>query len=303
MQQASALGGRLSNLAGLGAGAAGVRWSGPDYQIYFEWLFYISVAWAVVSVCREAWSNRNSIGIGLKKVQPSHVIVIGLVIAMCGLIWQWRRQVVVGDVASLQTQITALQKELASTKAASAAATPAQISSPTEQTSSILVAGKFYSRQNKEDVSDILDATEKLVKGTGAEILHAAEMTINHSPWERGNTEIAAALHSLKYMIASTAGLQSGFFVEFARNKPTYETEIQSLFGSPDAIAKFRAKATDFSDALAVLAAVEDRELREGVKKLAHAARFAYADSRQEFAKWLDQVKDRIWDTKRALQK
>lgn len=90
MQPATGLGNRLLNVASLGAGAAGVRWSGPDYQVYFEWIVYLSLAWGLWSICREAWSNRTALTQRLKMIQPSHVIILGLAIAVIGVVWQMR---------------------------------------------------------------------------------------------------------------------------------------------------------------------------------------------------------------------
>jgi hypothetical protein len=99
----SSLANRLSNIISLGAGAAGVSWSGPEYRWIFEWIFYLSVLWAVVSICREGWSNRVTLIGWVKKVEPSHVIILGLAIALCGVIWQMRQRSPTGEPAVKQS--------------------------------------------------------------------------------------------------------------------------------------------------------------------------------------------------------
>jgi len=86
----TSLGSRLSNVLSLATGAAGVSWSGPEYRWIFEWIFYLSLLWAAISVCREGWSNRATLIGYLRKVEPLHVIILGLVIALGGVVWQMR---------------------------------------------------------------------------------------------------------------------------------------------------------------------------------------------------------------------
>lgn len=88
----SSLGARLSNLASLGAGAAGVSWSEPQYRWIFEWLFYGALIWAAVLIYREGWSNKAKLMGWVRKVEPSHLIALGLMIAIAGLIWQGLRK-------------------------------------------------------------------------------------------------------------------------------------------------------------------------------------------------------------------
>jgi len=84
------LGTRLFNALTVCIGAGGVIWSGPESRIYFEWIFYLSVVWAVVTVFREGWSHRVQLCRRLKLIEPSHVIILGLVIAIGGVIWLMR---------------------------------------------------------------------------------------------------------------------------------------------------------------------------------------------------------------------
>jgi hypothetical protein len=125
MQQATSLWNRLSNLAGLGAGAAGVRWSGPDYQFYFELIVYASLAWGFWSICRESWSNRAAIVQRARMIEPVHIVGIGLVIAVGGVGWQlWRGD---PEIAKLQSQVGSLKQQV---KLAPAAAAPLKNEDP-----------------------------------------------------------------------------------------------------------------------------------------------------------------------------
>jgi hypothetical protein len=84
----SSLGNRLSNLLSLATGAAGVSWSGPEYRWIFEWVFYLSLLWAAVSIWREAWSNRAKLIGRLRKVEPSYIIILCLAVALGAALWQ-----------------------------------------------------------------------------------------------------------------------------------------------------------------------------------------------------------------------
>jgi hypothetical protein len=73
-----------------------------------------------------SWPPKRS---WIQRVEPSHIIILGLVIALGGTIWQWRRvPVLVPDpqIAQLQSQVDSLTKRLA------AAATPLPLAKQAE---------------------------------------------------------------------------------------------------------------------------------------------------------------------------
>lgn len=67
----SSLGSRLTNVLSLAVGAAGVSWSGPEYRWIIEWIFYLSVFWAAVSIGREGWSKRVTLATFRRKNRGS----------------------------------------------------------------------------------------------------------------------------------------------------------------------------------------------------------------------------------------
>ena len=71
MQYGTGLANRFSNLLALGAGAAGVRWSGPEYQVYFECAVYACIVWAVITACREITAR------GVWKICAVYALLIG----------------------------------------------------------------------------------------------------------------------------------------------------------------------------------------------------------------------------------
>jgi hypothetical protein len=94
-----------------------VSWSGPEYRWIFEWIFYLSLVWAIVSICREGWSNQAALIRRLKMIEPSHVIIVGLVIAGIGVVWQLRAAPLPDPkIALLQSQVDALKQQLAAPK-------------------------------------------------------------------------------------------------------------------------------------------------------------------------------------------
>ena len=128
----TSLGSRLSNVLSLATGAAGVSWSGPEYRWIFEWIFYLSLLWAAVSICREGWSNRAKLIGWANTVEPSHVIILGLVIAFGGVVWQMRRATPLDPkVAKLQSQLLTATTALESARQTKPQAPPSGDSAET----------------------------------------------------------------------------------------------------------------------------------------------------------------------------
>lgn len=79
------------NCFSLALGAAGVRWSEPEYRWIFECIVYLSVAAAVVLIVIACWSGRGKIKSRIRMIDPWHIIAVGLAIAVCGVLWQQTR--------------------------------------------------------------------------------------------------------------------------------------------------------------------------------------------------------------------
>ena len=84
----ASLASRLSSPFGIALAGAGVRYSAPDYQIYFEWVFYAAIAWGAFQILHWVWTSRATIWSNLRMIEPLHVIVLGLAIAVGGVVWQ-----------------------------------------------------------------------------------------------------------------------------------------------------------------------------------------------------------------------
>ena len=108
--QAKTFGTWASFLTSVGSGALTQT---PDYQwlalpvaIVSGSFFFVLVGMYLFSNCREIiWLS--------KLIEPSHVIILGLVIACGGAVWQWRRTPPHDPkIATLESQVAALDKEL-----------------------------------------------------------------------------------------------------------------------------------------------------------------------------------------------
>jgi hypothetical protein len=71
------------------------------------------------------------------KVEPSHVIILGLAIALGGVVWQWRREAPIDpNIAKLQSQLEDAQKQIALLKKAEVLPSSQSKSAPTEAVTS-----------------------------------------------------------------------------------------------------------------------------------------------------------------------
>ncbi|CAN0343602.1 unnamed protein product, partial [Phaeothamnion confervicola] len=68
------------------AGVAPMRW--PEHRWLADGIFYLSGFFAIICLVTYLILNRDWL---MPNIQPSHVITVGLVFIMGGLLWQWRQ--------------------------------------------------------------------------------------------------------------------------------------------------------------------------------------------------------------------
>src|SRR5882724_97068 len=92
---------------------AGALTQSPDYSYLALPVAIISGTIFIILAIMFLVSNRREIFALVRKLEPSHVIILGLAIALCGVVWQWRH-VPAPDprVAELQSQVTGLKQQL-----------------------------------------------------------------------------------------------------------------------------------------------------------------------------------------------
>jgi hypothetical protein len=116
--------GLLTLAVGLGLAVPGLP---TQYEWLAPWLFGTAVACGVGSIICFGWPlrhqrNRAKVAAlivhpprAIRLVEPSHIIILGLIIATAGVIWQWRREPAPDpQVALLKTRLTALNEKLSS---------------------------------------------------------------------------------------------------------------------------------------------------------------------------------------------
>ena len=290
----SSLGNKLSNALSLATGAAGVSWSGPEYHWIFEWIFYLSLVWAAISVFLEGWSNRTSLIRRLKMIEPSHVMVLGLLIALGGAIWQWQRPSPPDlKVKELQTQVDELKHQIVSTP------TPASTPIAQKPSKQLFPDEKVKLEKLFSSVSEQLNE-RGLVALKFANNMHAQPMQTK-AQIEQFITQTDAARTSLTDMLSNIAKIIT------ETNNPKLSAELKEVtgwsagYGTPP-VDRFLQNLTNFRKNLVEYDQQFDEMTdpnREWIRgMLITQALSAREDAVINFHKWIQDCKDKM-DAKR----
>jgi hypothetical protein len=81
-----------------------------QYVLVYIWgaAAFIGILWIIIEII---WA-RKTIGRALRMIEPHHVIIVGLVIALAGVVWLWRNPPGNSHLAAIKSQLDTVQKQL-----------------------------------------------------------------------------------------------------------------------------------------------------------------------------------------------
>ena len=168
-----------------------------------------------------------------------------------------------------------------------------------------ILTSRYYSKQNKEEVADILDAVTRAFNNQTRDLFTMAEVAINQSPWDRPGEDVAPMIERLERIEAVTQDFRRDLFEVLYKKHPDYREELNKLLFPIEASANFQGGAKNFANALVVWnkhrGALEGSDRQEFVA-LVNTARGAFAGFRQEFLKWESERETKITQTRLALK-
>jgi hypothetical protein len=181
------------------------------------------------------------------------------------------------------------------------------LSSPavSAQRQSVLVASRYYSIKNKEEVAALLDKISDSINKTADEILLLAEAAINQSPWDRPEVNVAPFVKQMDAISALTVKMHVALYDELIANEREYRIEMNAILFPKEPFTNFQIATNEFRNGLSVWMKVRDNtdnESKQGLLQLVHASRMSFANARQNFLNWLSQRQELIAQARNALR-
>jgi hypothetical protein len=206
---------------------------------------------------------------------------------------------VVGVIAYVNSESAILPLERTATSA-TAAATPI-----TNGSKSALLPKRYYSSQNKEEVSGRLDRISSIINKIGGEILEQAEVAINRSPWDRPGEDITPFIERMDRISNLTVEMHKALYDELVDKEREYRVEVNDVLFPKEPFINFQIAGNEFRNGLSVWKNLKDtsnNENQHGLLRLVMASRMSFAIARDKLVAWLTERQQIINQTRMALR-
>jgi hypothetical protein len=180
----------------------------------------------------------------------------------------------------------------------SAVAPPAQSGA----TNSVLVASRYYSSKNKDEVAERLDRISTSINVTGEELFKEAEIAINRSPWDRPDEDLGPYIARMNRVIDLYGTMKTDLYDHLVDGEREYRVEINAILFPQEPFSEFKTAAEQFRDGLTVWGKTRNSDSKDEILKLVHASRITFAIARNNFLKWAGHRTEIIGQTRRALK-
>lgn len=173
------------------------------------------------------------------------------------------------------------------------------------ESKSVLIASRYYSAKNKEEVAGVLDRISDVINREGDQTLQLAELAINRSPWDRPGEDLAPFIKRMEEIASLTVKMHVALYDEVVDKEREYRVEVNSILFPKEAFTQFQTTANEFRNGLSVWMKTRDTvepSERHNLLMLVMASRMAFGQARDKFVAWLSQRQDLIGQTRRALR-
>jgi len=264
------------------AGVGGYVSQNP--QIFPQWAVWLGAAVAAWIVLAFLWHALNAWHEHKKRPRLTYLIILGLVIALGGAIWQMRK-VPLMPVATIAAQ-----------------AAPTPTAAPN---GSVLLASRYYSAKNKEEVADRIDKISDTINKPAEEMLLLAQQALGGYLWSRPN-ETQSYLQRMDEIKDAAAKMDATLYDDLLAKEREYRQEMNAILFPKDPFIKFRLAADEYRNGISVWIkmrdSVQDDEGRRELQRLVAASQSSFSAARDGFLTWLSQRQELIGQTRRALR-
>jgi hypothetical protein len=250
------------------------------------------------------------------KLEPIHFIIIGLVVALSGAIWQWRKTPPLDpQITTLQTEIANLRKSL--TDAAQPKTSATQLGQPqTDAAPAPAPLEPYYSSSDKERIAEALYKLSEVLNKQLAQVVNDSYEILRW--WEKNRSNRADQRPDIDQFLARLDGLRklevesyrSIYFEGLLKDYQTYSGLLQDILQTPQVereqpIAAWGIAANNFFDAITTFKAAfspVDARTREGLVDLINPTRDVFDNATGQLNAWTVLCKQRIEAKRKALR-
>lgn len=215
---------------------------------------------------------------------------------------------VIGYFVGRQTTTTNVYVPLqavASQEAKSNAAVGEQFGSKPAPLGSVLVANRYYSPDNKNEISGRLDKISEAISRADREMLLPAQIALVQRFFARP-ADAGSYVIALDGIQTAAKNMDALLYDDLLAKERDYRDELNAILFPKDPLNNFTIAAGEYRNGIAVWIKLRDivneddtnRELRQLV--LATAKSFSVA--RDEYVKWLSRRQDLVAQTRRELR-
>jgi hypothetical protein len=291
-----------------------VSWSGAEHRWIFEWIFYLSILWAVVSICREGWSNRVIIIGRLRKVEPSHIIILGLFIAACGVVWQMRRSSPDPQIAALQSRTVTAESERDAARAERDAIRQ-QAASRRDQLDTVQSKPTAsYSPEEKDAFRKILLTLSGIINGKGRSISRLADKLLSEIDPLTASSHYPPTPAFLRdqanEIVDMLESMNTEIYRELLPANTYYSTELVAVLGSKTANITdgppylLSQKSLAYIGSLNTAILIDETAKNDGVSRLTlGTTKYTHDEFEMAvtgFKKWISECNSRIDERRHA---
>jgi hypothetical protein len=188
--------------------------------------------------------------------------------------------------------------------APNAQAGKADVTAP--KTNSILNSNRFYSSQNKEDVSGRLDRISAEINKADKEMFVPANQVLIQRFLVRPVGDAKENLEKLDQIDAAAKGMDEALYDGLLANERDYRVEVNALLFPKEPFVNFRLAAHEYRNSIAVwmklAGGASDAETGQQLRDTVSASARSFGSARDEFLKWLTAKQDLIAKTRRELR-
>jgi hypothetical protein len=247
----------------------------------------ISLGFAIYVIA--SW-HRKRIAAGRRGVDSWYFIALSLVVAM----------IAIGGGAYGIGLRSAAAPQAPKNEPQQTAENPA-----TAPAGSVLIATRYYSAKNKEEVAEFLDKISDSINKTADQMLVLAQQALNNSPWDRPGENIEPFVKQMDDILGLTIKMHVALYDGLLANEREYRVEMNSILFPKEPFTHFQNGANEFRNGLAVWMAMNSSTSnadRHGLFRLVNASRMTFGEARDKFVAWLSQRQELIAQTRRALR-
>jgi hypothetical protein len=259
-------------------------------QIFPQWAVWLGAAVAAWIVLAFLWHALNAWREHKKRLrlqlEPTYLIILGLVIALGGAIWQMSK-------APLMPVTTI---------AAQGAPNPTPTAMPN---GSVLLASRYYSAKNKEEVADRIDKISDTINKPAEEMLLLAQQAMGGYLFSRPN-EAQSYIQRMDEIKSAAKKMDAALYDDLLAKEREYRQEMNAILFPKDPFIKFSLAADEYRNGLSLWIkmrdSVQDDEGRRELQRLVTASQSSFSAARDGFLTWLSQRQEIISQTRRALR-